>query len=1086
MMSDDTITEKHAVLDEMSGDWGRFQLVELIGKGGMGDVYKAYDPHLERHIALKILRHEDSETLTRFLREARSQALVEHRHVCKVYESGEWQGHPYIAMQLIEGKTLKHAGKSLSLEQKLRIIKEIALGLQSAHSRGLVHRDVKPDNIMIGQTEEGNLAPYIMDFGIAREQSAPGLTTTGMIMGTPFYLAPELASGKVGDLDRRCDIYSLGVTMYELLTGAVPFRGTNPVEVLIKVIEKEPQPLRKLNPSIPLDVETIVMKCIEKDPDRRYGSARELAEDIQHYLDGDPISARPVTMPYRIKRKLVKHKRTTIMGVAASVVILVLIGLWLQTRWTASQRAEIAQQLGQEVEKIESMIHLAHLLPPHNISREKNLIRKRIEGIREKMEQVGSLGLGPGHYAMGRGYIALQEYEKARQHLENSLNEGFRTPDVSFELGRVMGELYLQQSEKANRLLNKELREDRLEEIEKKLRQPAVRYLLQGAGVENKSQGYISAMIAFYEKKHQKALTILQEAVKNSDEQEPWMYDAKILEGNIYSELGLKESYFDDKIENYTRAEKAYREVAKIGESDIRGYMGLSRVLERRLVARLHFKGGDLEPMAQQAVEQCRKARRIDPEIAEPYVKEASVYCRLGRHQVFNGKDPINSFKLSKNAADQAIKLQRDNFEAYTIAGITARYQAEYLKEQGQDPGPTYQLAALKFEKAIGINPTFVEAYNGLGNVHIRIAQLKLGRGEEPDSSLDEAISTFKDALAINPGLANLRNGLAGALWVKGGLLAGRGLDARNAYQEAAQSMEKAIEINPNVMHYYSNLGFIYKDLGGYQLHSGFHPGQALDKADQYFERAMEINPKASEHYLGLVDSSTLRSRYNHWLGKSGGTYLKRARKYFDKGIAVNVKFPKLHVCMAENYILQARCLTHSNRTALSMLKQAEGLLQSARKINPKNIDIYIQEGEMMLSRAACVLNSKQNPSAFFKKAEQALDRAEELNPKYIKFHLAGARLHRVMAEWKISLSREATAKIHLTQALDHLKKALEINANNAEAHALKGVLLNMRAALTRYKIKRDADEKAARTALLKGIQLNKNLEKMYSKYLKR
>ncbi|MCK4836050.1 MAG: serine/threonine protein kinase, partial [Candidatus Aminicenantes bacterium] len=268
--------------------FGRYQLETKLGTGGMGDVYKAYDPSLKRHVALKILRYENPEVLARFLREARAQAKVEHAHICNIYEAGEIQNRHYIAMQYIEGKTLTQLRNDLTLDEKTRIMMGVALGLHAAHRQGLIHRDVKSSNIILNLSEDGQWKPFVMDFGIAREQSAPGITSTGMVVGTPYYMSPEQAKGKINDIDRRSDIYSMGITLFELLSGEVPFKGDTPVDILMKIIQKDPPPLRKVNPRIPVDLETIVMKCIEKDPNRRYSSAKELAEDLQHYLDGDP------------------------------------------------------------------------------------------------------------------------------------------------------------------------------------------------------------------------------------------------------------------------------------------------------------------------------------------------------------------------------------------------------------------------------------------------------------------------------------------------------------------------------------------------------------------------------------------------------------------------------------------------------------------------------------------------------------------------------------------------------------------------------------------------------------------------------
>jgi len=1066
--------------------WGRFQLVELLGTGGMGDVYKAYDPNLGRYIALKILRHEDPETLNRFLREARAQAKVEHPHVCKIYESGECSGHPYIAMQYIEGKTLKELDQQLTLEEKLRIIKEVALGLQAAHRRGLIHRDIKPANIMVMQTEDGDWKPFIMDFGIAREQEASGLTSTGMVVGTPFYMSPEHAKGKLANLDRRSDIYSLGITLYELLTGIVPFQGDTPVEVLIKVIDKDPPLIRKINPRVPVDIETIVMKCLEKDPNRRYSSAKELAEDIQRYLDGDPIMARPATLTYRIKRKLVKHKWSAILAGAASLVIIVLIGLWLHTQWTASQRALIAQQLGQEVEKIESSIRYAHLLPLHNISREKTIIRERIKAIEEKMQKVGKMGLGPGHYAMGRGFMALQEYTKAKDHLEKAWAVDYQTPEVAYELGLAMGELYLKESEIVSRIDNKELREARKNEIEETYRKPAVHYLKQAGEIRHESKDYIYALIAFYEKKYQEALGILQAAMKHAPEGTPWLYEANILEGNIYLDIGLEKTDYEEAMEIFSRAEQAYQRVIEIGESDIRGYMGISRVLERKIRLTLHAKGGDLQPLVEKAIAQCQKALGIDPELADIYVMESSVYRWLGRYQIFTGKNPIPAFNQAVEAAQNALKLQNDNFEAYAIIGTINRFKAQYQMDHGEDPTGAFQLAAWNFNKAIELNPTYVAAYNGIVNVYIRKAQHEMSQGKDPDASLGKAISTLKKALSINPNWVDLHNSLAGALWVKGGILSAQGKDARPSFLEAIRSLEKAIEINPSIVHFYSNLGFVYMDLGRYELNNGFVPTNTLNKALSYFEKAIEINPEGNELYIGLVSVSCIQTEYNYMTGKNGDKLVSQAAAYFKRGLQVNPNTPLLYIRMAESYITQARYQLEHNDSPLNMLKQAENLLGKAKTINPKNFEIYVLQGDISLLKARWRLKNRQNPELSFKNAEDSLKQSAALNPKNIALHLTRARLNWRKAEWEILQNQLPTAGEYITAGQSCLQKALSINANYAEAYALQGVLLLLSSKITKDKSRRLAGEVEAGSALREAIRINQNLKFLFTPFLEK
>jgi len=1063
--------------------WGRFELESLLGTGGMGDVYKAYDPTLKRYVALKILRHEDHDVVQRFLREARSQARVEHRHVCKIYESGEYEGHPYIAMQYIDGQTLQDFSGQLSCEEKLHIMKEVAMGLHAAHRQGLIHRDVKPANIMIKQSEEGEWIPFVMDFGIAREQEAQGLTGTGMIIGTPFYMSPEHARGRVEELDRRSDIYSMGITLYELLSGRVPFKGDTPMATLMDILEKDPTPIRKINPRIPLDVETIVMKCLEKDPNRRYSSAKELADDLERYLNGDPIQARPVTITYRIKRKLTKHKFSAVVAGVALLLILTLVGLWLSSLHTSSRRARIAQELGQEVEKIESTIRYAHLLPLHNISQEKRLIRQRIAAIQEKIKEVGEIGLGPGHYAVGRGLLALQEYNEAEIHLKQAWDSGYQTPEVACELGRVMGERYLQENEIANRIENKELRDARKKEVDRNFRTPAVSFLQLGARSQNESKEYIEALIAFYEGNFQKALTLIHQAAGQTSFDAPWLYEAKILEGNIYLDLGREKENQQEAMEFYSQAEQAFQQVVQKGESDIRGYMGLVRVLERKFMLALLTKGGEFQPLVDQGIALCQKAHQIDPDIAEIYVIEASLYRWLGRAQMLSGKKPDQAFNLSISSAQEAIKRQPGNFEAYTIIGITNRNKGQYRMDQGFDPTPEFTAAVDHFNQAIRLNPTFVMAYNGMGNVLLQKAQYEMQQGKDSSASLEHAIAQFEKALKINPDLVNIYNGLAGSSWFKGRVLMAQGKDPRPAYLKAVQSLENAIRLSPGFSHYHSNLGFVYMDMARYELDYGLHPLETVNKAIASFKQALKINPKGNELHLGLLSVSGILSKYDYLLGRDSTSRLLEATTYFEQGLEVNPKSYQLFVRMVENSIFQARHLLDKGQSPLDMLEQASRLLQKARLINPNYYEIYVQEGEIALLNAQWSIRKNLDPVAFFIRSELSLKKAEELNPKEIQLFLVRARLFWQKAQWQSSHRQNPLTSIN--EGLTAIQLALAINSNFAETYALKGVLLKLQADTRNLPQVGPDIFMESQQALTKAIQTNRNLDTLFSRFLK-
>jgi formylglycine-generating enzyme required for sulfatase activity/predicted Ser/Thr protein kinase len=296
----------------------RYELGDRLGQGGMGIVYRAFDKVLSRTVAIKLLREEDPLTTERFLREARAQAKVEHEHICHIYEVGTLSGRPFIAMQYVAGEPLGAARGQMSLEEKVRVVRDAALAVHAAHRVGLIHRDLKPSNILVEHTAAG-WRPYVMDFGIAREASANALTMTGQVMGTPQYMSPEQALGRTAEIDRRTDVYALGATLYELLTQKPPFTGATAAEVLLKVIEGDPSPPRARVPGLPADLEAVVLRCLRKEPQERYDSARAFADDLGRYLAGEPVEARRTGLWYRIRKRARRNKALTV-AVAVGVL----------------------------------------------------------------------------------------------------------------------------------------------------------------------------------------------------------------------------------------------------------------------------------------------------------------------------------------------------------------------------------------------------------------------------------------------------------------------------------------------------------------------------------------------------------------------------------------------------------------------------------------------------------------------------------------------------------------------------------------------------------------------------------------------
>jgi serine/threonine-protein kinase len=287
--------------------FGDYELLTEIARGGMGVVYQARQKSLNRLVALKMIlagRLAAEEDVQRFRTEAEAAARLRHPNIVAVHEVGEVDGQLFFSMEFIEGRSLAQrlAEGPLPGRTAAGYVYQLARAVHYAHRQGVLHRDLKPSNILLDHDNQ----PYITDFGLAKRLDAgdSGLTRTGAVIGTPSYMAPEQAAGKVKELGPACDVYGLGAVLYELLTGRPPFRSDTPLDTLLHVLEREPVPPRLLNPKVERDLETICLKCLEKDPGRRYASADDLAADLQRYLDGGAIQARSYNWVARMTRAL--------------------------------------------------------------------------------------------------------------------------------------------------------------------------------------------------------------------------------------------------------------------------------------------------------------------------------------------------------------------------------------------------------------------------------------------------------------------------------------------------------------------------------------------------------------------------------------------------------------------------------------------------------------------------------------------------------------------------------------------------------------------------------------------------------------
>ncbi|HJZ53605.1 MAG TPA: serine/threonine-protein kinase, partial [Gemmataceae bacterium] len=279
-----------------------YEVEAVIGRGGMGIVFRARHLRLNRPVALKTMlagAYASPRERKRFQREAEAVAGQRHPNVVQIYDIGDVDGRPYFTMELVDGGSLfqKLAGTPQPVHQAAQLAATLAGAVQAGHAAGIVHRDLKPANVLL--TADGT--PKISDFGLARRLGdGAGVTQTGVAVGTPSYMAPEQARGRSSGVGPAVDVYALGAILYELLTGRPPFRAEAEAETLQQVISENPVPPSRLNATVPRDLETICLKCLNKAPPKRYPSCQDLADDLRRWLEGEPIRGRRPTLPERL------------------------------------------------------------------------------------------------------------------------------------------------------------------------------------------------------------------------------------------------------------------------------------------------------------------------------------------------------------------------------------------------------------------------------------------------------------------------------------------------------------------------------------------------------------------------------------------------------------------------------------------------------------------------------------------------------------------------------------------------------------------------------------------------------------------
>ncbi|HEU4951410.1 MAG TPA: protein kinase, partial [Holophagaceae bacterium] len=794
---------------------------------------------------------------------------------------------PYLVMPFVDGPTLRQACEELDLRGKVEVLLQTAEALHACHRAGIVHRDVKPGNVMLQRTEDGGWHAFLMDFGVARDLSDVSRTRSQAIMGTPMYLSPEQAQGQPGKVDRRSDVYALGTLLYECLTGAPPFVDESPLALLRRIAEDDPVPPSKRAPDIPADLQTIVLKALEKDPARRYDSARAFGEDLRRFLDGEPILARRPSLLYRARKRLRKNR--LVAALLAALLLAAGYGTFSSLRSRAQLRA--AQQLAQEVERLDGRIFQVRSLPRHDASGELKEIRQALARLQGETAQLGRWAQGPARLALGRGYLALGDLEKARTQLEAARRAAPTDPDVAQALGATLARLYVGELEG----LRGQALEERRREIDPTLKRPALALLQEAQGRSGEGSAYAQGLLALVQGDLDGALAKAAEA----QVQQPWYPEPWLLEAEARKERAV--AYLGANRRDLASVEMD-REGACLAAAQDRARSAPEPLVEeaQRRFALLSLKLDQGQATAADrdwALEPVRLALDVDPGSWRALSFGTAIHRRWATRLIAEGRDPGAELDAAASDAENALSMRPDEATLWVNWATVLRNRAELTLAKGGDPEPFLARAEAGLQKALQQPRLHDYLYDGLGNIHALRAERQLLTGQDPTAEVNAA----------------------------------------------AQALEAASTLRPWVGHDFSE-GAAYQTLARYKVWTGADPRPALDLAVHAHRRGLSLQPASSQSQIGLAEALLDRAEAALEAGQPDPPSAEEARHLMETLCGRQPRNADAVAALARARFLEARA-----SRSLPDLRAALALQRQAVALAPQNADLRLAWGEMAL-----------------------------------------------------------------------------------------------------------------------------------------
>jgi eukaryotic-like serine/threonine-protein kinase len=975
----------------------RYEMIGLLGTGGMAEVYRARDRQLDRMVALKFIAGADPNLRMRFLREARAQARIDHPNVCRVYEVGELAGRAYLALQLVDGEPLHRAAARMSLDDKVWVMRAVALAIHEAHRLGIVHRDVKPSNVMVDRTEDGRWFPVVMDFGLARQGSSDArLTASGAPLGTPAYMSPEQARGESASIDRRSDVYGLGATLYELLTGRPPFFSESVAVALAQVIHDEPLAPSRVSRSVPRDLETIALGCLAKDPAQRYPSARALADDLGRYLDGEPIVGRRPSLWQRLRRRARRQRAVVAVAASSAVIIAIVAALgvraWLIARGEQARTAErtrLAEQLGRDAKEMELSLRSAYQLPMHDTRPEREATRARLRAIAATRHDLGALGDAAIHNALGRGHLALSEWQEAADELARAADAGLQAPGLHLARGRALGELYHSQVDDARRSGDKAWLARRRGELEQQYLAPALAEL-DRARAAGESGGLLEAQLALYRGEFAAA----EQRARAAGERAEWVFEA-------------------------TRLAATAAHSAATAAFDRGDYAAARPGLEH--AAALYAEAGEVA--------------RSDAEVHEAAAQTELLRAELEFRQ---GRSPREPLDRALGAVDRALRADPDRASAYTTRAYALLRWVRTPALRGPDDREMYERMVQDAGRAVELDPLHARAWDALGNALVARGRDEFAHGGDGPASWRRALEAFGRAIAIEPDDPWANNDAGTAHRWLGESLEDAGHDPMAEYQAALASYERATALDPEYLYAWNNQADIHELIAEHDRARAIDPRPAVERAERAGERGLAID---ATYYLVLDSLAQAQLVAAHYLVDTGGdpsAAIARARGYLDRADAAHPGHwvTSFHRIVAGGAEAAAR--VRDGGDPAGALAAGRTAFAEARRLRPDAAAIYVEAARIDLVEVAWLARGRRSALPMLAQARTHADRAVVLDPQ-------SAEARFTSAEVCLRGAEAQPARATVERCLAELDRAVALSPRLPRAPAVRAELERLR-----------------------------------------